>query len=362
MSAFLFTYPWYLWLPLAALALAALGYGLHWLERRRQRRVQQFADAALTPRLLVGYDERVRRPLWWLMVLGFAALALTIAQPHWGQAWQQVNKQSRDILVLLDTSESMNATDLTPSRLARAKYKVASLMERLSGDRFGLIAFSGGAALQCPPTNDHGYFRAVLDAVDTDTLSLEGTDIGSAFREAMNAFRGDGGSDSEWQRENRAILLISDGEQVAGDALAEAEEASRYARIYVMGVGDPRGTEVTLPEMMSQYGRGGTRPATHVSKLDEDTLIEIAKVGNGRYVRSQADDWDVDRIHEFMADVSARATSDDLRLRLVNRFQWPLAVAIFFFTAEGIWWGLMPLVRRWRTERRTTGAEEGQHV
>lgn len=353
-----FAYPAHIWMPLAVLAVSAAAFCLIRLERRRSARISRFVDAPLVARLLVGYTPGLRRPLFWLTVGGLAAVALAVAQPHWGQSWREVSKQGRDILVLLDTSESMNAENPLPSRLARAKYKISAMMDRQPGDRFGLIAFSGAAVLQCPPTLDHGYFRAVLDAIDTQTLSAEGTDIAAALEAAAATFKEYSSGYADLHRDNRAIWLISDGEDLGQSVVDAAKDASEYARIYVMGVGDPNGAEVKLPQLLSGRFDRGSIPATHVSKLDEDTLIEVAKAGGGRYVRSEADDWDLERLTEFMADVEARGVSSDVRMRLLNRYQWPLALAIALFAGEGAWWAVMPIVRKWRGRRSVSAHRE----
>lgn len=359
-----FAYPAHFWIPLAVLAVSVAAFCLIRLERRRVSRIARFVEGPLAARLLVGYTPGLRRPLFWLTVAGLAAVALAAAQPHWGQSWREVSKQGRDILVLLDTSESMNAENPLPSRLARAKYKISAMMERQPGDRFGLIAFSGAAILQCPPTLDHGYFRAVLDAVDTQTLSAEGTDIAAALETAAATFKEYSSGYADLHRDNRAIWLISDGEDLGRSVVDAAEDAAQYARIYVMGVGDPDGAEVSLPQILTGRFDRGSIPATHVSKLDEDALIEVAKAGDGRYVRSEADDWDLDRLVEFMAEVEARGVSSDVRMRLLNRYQWPLAAAIALFAAEGAWWAAMPIVRKWRASRpvRAQREEAGGHA
>ena len=213
------------WLGLAIAAMTLIVLGLRVLERHRQRRLETFVDAGLAPRLLAGYDPAVRRPLFWLTVAGFACLALTFAQPHWGQTWQEIRKQSHDIIVCVDTSESMRAANPLPTRLDRAKQKILSILDRSSGDRFGLVAFAGASALECPLTHDQGYFKAVLNALDTDTISMEGTDIASAIREASKTFRDESEKSGVYDNTTRAVLLISDGEQVSGDAVAEAEKA-----------------------------------------------------------------------------------------------------------------------------------------
>ena len=348
------------WLGLAIVATALIVIGLRALEKRRQARLHRFVDAGLAPRLLLGYDPVMRRPLFWLTAAGFALLALTFAQPHWGQSWQEIRQQSHDIIVCLDTSESMNAANPLPTRIERAKQKVLSILDRTPGDRFALVAFAGAPALECPLTHDLGYFKAVLSAIDTDTISLEGTDIASAIREAVKVFREESEKSGIMDNNSRAIILISDGEQVSGDAVAEAEKASEFARVYVIGVGDPEGTQVTLPDWMTQYVKNAQ---PHISKLDEDTLSKMAISGKGGYVRSTPDNSDIDQIYGYIERLTTYAASSDVRFRLVNRYQWPLAFAILCFAGEGVWIAAMPLLRSRRTRKaRAKGEMETAHV
>jgi Ca-activated chloride channel family protein len=336
------------WLGLAAIVLAGIVFGLLALEKRRQGRLDRLVDANLVPRLLQGYDPVMRRPLFWLTALGFGLMALTFAQPHWGQSWQEIRKQSHDIIVCLDTSESMNAVNPPPSRIERAKQKVLSILERTPGDRFALMAFAGGPALECPLTHDLGYFKSVLNAIDTDTISMEGTDIAAAIREAAKVFKDESEKSGIVDNNSRAILLISDGEQVSGDAMAEAEKAAELARVYVIGVGDPEGTPIELPDWMKQHI--GNKPP-HVSKLDEETLSKVAIAGKGGYVRSTPDNSDIDQIYDYIERLTTYASSSDVRLRLVNRYQWPLGLAIVCFAGEGVWLAAMPLLRTRRAKK-----------
>jgi len=359
-----FIFPWrhlHWWLGSAALAMTLIVLALRHLEQRRQARLGRFVAADLAPRLLSGYHARVRRPLFWLTAVGFAALALTLAQPHWGQAWQEMRRQSHDVMICLDTSESMRAANPLPSRMDRAKLKILSLLDRAPGDRFGLVAFSGAAVLQCPLTHDRGYYKSVLNVIDTDSISMEGTDIAAAIREAVKVFREESETTGVIDKDSRAILLISDGEQVSGDALEEAENASDFARIYVVGVGSPEGAQIRLPDWMNQYAntRGRNRP--HLSRLDEETLQQVALAGQGAYKRSTPDNSDVNLIYDHLQQLTAYSASSDVRLRLVNRYQWPLAVAILCFAGEGLWIALMPWLRAWRL-RRAGPAEETRHA
>lgn len=344
----------YLWGSATVVGLIVLGGLLRMFERRRGVRIDAFVEHELAPRLLSGVNAALRKPLRWLTLFGFGFLALALMQPHWGQSYEQVAKRSHDILVCLDISESMLATNPAPNRLDRAKQKIAGLMDRAFGDRFGLIAFSGSAELMCPLTLDHGYFRTVLGAVDTDSVSLEGTDIAAAFKVAASAFRDQAADAQDAGRDNRAVVLISDGETVAGDAVAAAEAVGKLAHVFVIGVGDPRGTEVTY---VNRFVRGDVDEQTHLSKLDERTLQEIALAGGGGYIRSTPNNHDVEEIFGLVQQLFARDVDSDVEHRLVNRYQWPLAAGFVCFFLEGLWLVAMPWLNR-RAERSATSAAE----
>ena len=341
----------YVWAGLTIGGLIALVYALRLFESNRHQRLSRFVSAGLAPRLLPGYDSRLRRPLFWCTVLGFALLGLALAQPHWGREWREVQKFSRDVVVCLDVSPSMLAENPLPNRLERARQKIVELADRMPGDRFALVAFAGAAQTQCPLTLDHGYFKAVLRACDTDSISARGTNIADAIDTAMKTFREEEIRTGEYGREHRAILIVSDGEQVSGDVLKVAESASETATIYVMGVGDPNGAEVELPRNFSRAMEPGSQPV-HLSKLDEDTLIKVATYGSGRYVRLQPDSWDIEQLSQHMGQQAARFIEGDVRSQLVNRYQWPLFAAIAFFMAEGIWLAIMPHIRARREAKQ----------
>lgn len=345
-----------LWLTAGAVLLAGIAWALRALERRRRSRLGHFVELALASRLLPGYDAVFRKPLFWLTLGGFTALLAALAQPHWGEVPTELYQQSRDVLVCLDVSESMNADDLEPSRLERAKRKIQALARRNPGDRFGLIVFSGAAELVCPLTLDHGYFQAVLDAVDTDSMSVEGTDISAALRTAVESLQEQDEIAGVNESAFRAIVLISDGEQVQGDAPAYAHSIGDYARFFVMGVGDPDGALVSF-SVPAGRGRQRTPVGEHLSVLDEKTLSQIATAGGGAYVRATPDNSDVEELDSLIQTLAARETAGGVKLSLSNRYQWPLGIAIACFLLEGAWLVLLPTLRERRAARSQPAPE-----
>lgn len=342
--------PWWIAAGIAAVILVA--WLLRRLDRVRARRLANFVDLRLGERLLLDYDARLRRPLPWFTLIGFVFLLIALAQPHWGEAWQEVHQRSHDVLVLLDVSESMRAENPLPNRLERAKQKIASLLDRSPGDRFGFIAFSGAPELMCPLTLDHGYFKTVLNAVDTDSISYEGTDIAAALELAAGVFKKQDEELGKASKDTRAVLLLSDGEAVEGDAAATAAALADYARVFVVGIGDPRGAPVKYGTALRGQRFALADGEPHVSKLDEQGLQTVAMRGDGGYTRSTPGNDDIELVHSLMQSLAEREVSSDIRLQLVNRYQWPLAVAIACFALEGLWLVLIPVAQRISTRRR----------
>ena len=204
---------------------------LVWAYRARRRALAKFAVSPVT--FVNGFARRCKSILLVAVVL-FGVLALT--QPRWGFEWREVRRNGVDVFVLLDVSKSMLTEDVRPNRLAQAKFACEDLLNKLQGDRIGLIAFAGTAFVQCPLTVDYEAFRLTLRDANPGVIPRGGTAIGPAIRTALKAFEAGEGRD-------RAIVLITDGEQTESDAVAAAGEASKAGvHIYAIGVGTAEGS------------------------------------------------------------------------------------------------------------------------
>lgn len=346
-----FSFPiqqWPVWTGLALVILGCCGIVLHLLERRRAKRLHRFVEWNLAEQLMPGWTPDRRKPLFWLFFAGLLFVLIAAAGPRWGKKWLPVTRVSRDVLVLLDVSLSMEAENPPPTRLIRARQKIESLLERSPADRFGLVAFSGEAATLCPLTLDHGYFRSVLDAVNTNTLSTEGSDISAALKEALDVFEEDARRFGEDDGGERVVLILSDGEETAGDAHALAKKISAYARIYTVGIGDPEGAVVTFPAWLRQYVRVPDDQLTRLSKLDEENLSKLATNNGGAYVRITPDNSDVEFILQELKQLRSKATSGELRFQMTDHYRWPLMIAWLCFFVEGLWLLLLAPMRKRR--------------
>jgi Ca-activated chloride channel family protein len=272
-------------------------------------------------------------------------IVVAILRPQWGYRWEEIERRGVDIVVAVDLSDSMMAEDVSPNRLERARRKVFDLLQILDGDRVGLVAFAGMAVIQSPLTLDYGAIQLFLNTLDTDSISKKGTSLGSAIEQATRVF-------DMAESSQRALLLITDGEELDEQAMGAAEEAKkRGIRIYSIGVGTEKGAPIPNRE------GGGFRkkPDGEIvfSKLNEERLTQLAQATGGAFVRSVSDDGDLVRIYkeEIRKDLDAKSVKSTRVKRFEERFQWPLGLAILMMAAEL----LLFTYNRNRRRKRATG-------
>ncbi len=335
-----FAFPWK-YLPIWMLALVALTtfvvVSLRLYENSRERKKILFAEKLLLDRLVVGYSRFLRITSTLLMALTVVFIMIAIAQPHWGSAWVKQQKVARDILLVVDTSESMIASDLPPSRLERTKQKINILLDRCPGDRFGIIAFAGESQLVCPLTIDHGYVKTIVNALNTDMLSREGTNLAGALGEVKNVFAEDVKKSGE-DKYARAVILFTDGEDLSSIDHGIVDFLKRYVSVVVVGVGTLEGADINFPEWMKKYVRTSNLKLTHRSRLDEEKLKNIALETQGFYLRITPDDKDIALILSELEKLKKLYQSDEVRYQKVNRYRWPLTVACVLLVIDSILW------------------------
>ena len=211
-----------------------------------------------------------------LVIAGLALSLFAAARPQWGKTTEKTVERSRNVVVAIDVSRSMLAQDVRPNRLERAKADVADLIDSLEGDRCALVAFRRTGVVICPLTTDHGYLRSALEQLTPESAPRGETDLGSAIRAALDAL--DPAAD-----DHNAIIMISDGGDLRGEALANAELAKkRGIPIFTVGIGDPR-NGAAIP---SEDGRGEQKfqGQSVKVKLEEAALKAVSEASKGRYV------------------------------------------------------------------------------
>ncbi len=300
-----------------------------WRDRRRHIKLGKLGN----PILLMSSSPisptyRFLKMLLWTATAIF--LIIAFARPVWGEEVSLVEAQGVSVFVILDVSRSMNAQDISPSRLARAKLAIQDLFTGLAGNELGMILFAGSAFVQFPLTVDNLSATTFIQAASSDAISDQGTNIESALRLAIESFH-------QTLSSKRYIVLISDGENFDGDVTGAAEIAGQQGIvIYTLGFGTPEGSPVpfrddTGSEVGFETNSSGNRV---LSTLDEDTLTAIAARTGGVYQRVGSSGVEITSLIQMIRAVPAGRLSDYKESREIERFGIFLAFALISLSLE----------------------------
>ena len=297
-------------------------------DRRRRRARAAFVAPAMWSRILP--EESRTRFIVKLLLREAAIVAglVALAGPRFGTEYEQVVPRGADLYVLIDVSQSMLADDVVPSRLGRAKIDVASLLNRLQGERIGLIAFAGQAVVKCPLTVDYDSFRRSLDELDPDSAPRGGTAIGDAIRKGLEVFRANADRD-------QAMILITDGDDQQSYPLEAAAVASeRQVTLFTIGLGDTeRGARI--PQKGDAKGYLEYQGEQVWSKLDSNLLEQIALKTSGVYIPAGTRAYDLGEL--YTNHLQGRRGSDEAsqqKIRHSERFQNFLAIALVLLLVD----------------------------
>jgi Ca-activated chloride channel family protein len=306
-------------------AAIAIVVGLAVLELRSRDALARFLSPEMQRRLATRPSDG--RAIARLVLFGVALCAgvLALMRPQSGGTTVNVNasRSSADVIVVLDVSKSMLAEDVAPTRLARAKIEIKNMAQRLAGDRMGLVAFAGRAAMMCPLTPDHAFFDLAVDGVDTRSVSRGGTRIGDALRTAVRSFPVGPGS--------KLIVLITDGEDHDSFPLDAADEAKK-AGVHIVSVG--LGSEDGAPLYVTDPQTGAKTQVMHdgqavISKLDGDTLRKIALTTEGAYVPAGTSALDLESIvKEHVQPIVRKDAAKAERVIPDERYVWFVLAAL----------------------------------
>lgn len=301
-----------------------------WVMKRRSSLMERFAEKKMIEGLAPHLS--VARKVLKMSLSGIALLLciFALARPQWGFEWQEVKRTGLDILIGIDVSKSMMARDMRPTRLERTKYAVKDLIRKLNGDRVGLIAFAGTSFLQCPLTIDYNGFLLTLDDLNTETIPRPGTSISSAIRDAIDVLKG---ADKKF----KVFVLITDGEELEGDAIEAASEAAQAGiRIYCVGVGTSEGDLIPAIDDRGEKGYLADKAGQVIkTRLNEDLLKKIAVATGGNYVRATPSDFGLTLLYDkSISKLEKRDIEAKMKKHYQERYQIFLGVAVAFLMLE----------------------------
>lgn len=271
---FRFEEPAYLYLLILLPVLAAFYLYSNY---RRRKAIRRFGDPELMAQLMPDVSKYRPDVKFWLVWAAIGLFSVLLARPQFGSKLETVKRQGVEVIIALDISNSMLAEDVKPSRLEKAKRLVAQLVDRMENDKVGMIVFAGDAFTQLPITSDYISAKMFLETIDPSLISKQGTAIGAALNLGIRSFTPQEGV-------GRTIILITDGENHEGGAIEAAKNASEKGiQVNVLGVGMPDGAPIPV-EGTNDY-RKDRDGNVIVTRLNEQMCQEVAKTGNGIYVR-----------------------------------------------------------------------------
>lgn len=296
----------------------------------RKRVQKRFAQTQLLNRLAPEKSKGKSNLKLILHILGYSFLALALVNPKAGTKMETVKREGVDIVFAVDVSKSMLAEDIAPNRLEKAKRLVSEIINELASDRIGIIAYAGQAYPQLPITTDFGAAKMFLQSLNTDMLSSQGTAIDAAIRLATTYY------DDE-EKTNRILFIISDGEDHQEGSLEEAIEGATKEgiKIFTIGVGTPKGGPIPIKEKgIVQELKKDFEGEVVITKLIEETLLSIARQGNGNYYYGHNTTQTVETIKDQLnkldkTEFEAKEFSD-----YKDQFQWFLGFGLFFFLID----------------------------
>ena len=299
------------------------------LYKNKKRLLEKFVDKELHSVVVSSYSNVKNYFKFGVIIIALVSLILAAANPQVGTKLQEVKQTGIDVFILLDVSRSMTAEDIKPNRLEKAKYQISNLIQKLQGDRIGLIIFAGKAYIQFPLTTDYSAAGLFLSAVDVNSVPYPGTAINSAINLAVESF--------DSSATSKVIIAITDGEDHAGDVMDAVNEAvTKDIKIYTIGLGSTGGVPIPM------YNRRGdmigfkkdNEGNTVLTKLDEAGLKQIAAAGSGKYFRGNNYEDYLDKIYNDLSELKKSEFGVKKVTDYEDRFYYFLIPAIFLLIIE----------------------------
>jgi len=298
--------------------------------RARDKALRRFAAGNLLPEISGSFDARKRKIKNSMIIISVLFLLLALMRPQWGFQWQEIKRQGLDILIALDTSKSMLAEDVLPSRLGRAKLAIKDLVKKLHGDRIGLVVFSGTAFLQCPLTVDYDGFLLSLDDVDINTIPVGGTSLANAIYTAIDSYEGG-------KKQQKILVIITDGEDLEGGVERAIMKARTLnVKIFCVGIGAPEGELIPVTDDIGRINFLKDTDGNVVkTRLVEDMLQQMAIATGGMYVCATGAEFGLELIYkERLSKLEKQDFKSRMEKRYHERFQIPLFFAILLLLCE----------------------------
>ncbi|MBO5729387.1 MAG: VWA domain-containing protein [Paludibacteraceae bacterium] len=319
-----FANPHIFWLLSLVVVLVALFvYGVY-IQRRRLR---QFGNPELLRTLMPNVSYIRPQLKFYLLAVALVLIVFALARPQIGSRLEKSDTTGIEVMMVLDVSNSMLATDVAPSRIENAKMMLSKLIDQMPDNKVGLIVFSGDAVVQLPMTADNVSAKMFLSTITTKSVANPGTAVGTALDLAIKSF-GEENKDI-----GRSIILLTDGENHEDDAVAAAKLArEKGIMVNVVGFGSPQGSPIPVQGTMSFWkDKEGN---VVVSKLNEQMCQQIAQAGDGVYVRADNSNIALRTISKQLTQLQQGEIQSAVYADYADRFYIFAWIALFILIIE----------------------------
>ncbi|MCU0359102.1 MAG: VWA domain-containing protein [Bacteroidia bacterium] len=296
---------------------------------QRKKKLKLLGDERLVKELSPYSNLRKRISKHFLFILAISSLILAMCNLQTGSKMTEVKREGAELMVCLDVSNSMLAQDLSPNRLTRAKYALEKMIDQLDGDQLGLVIFAGEAYVQLPITSDYNAAKMFLESIGPGMVPVQGTDLAEAIGKATESF-------NKEQGENKAIILITDGENHESDALeAAANAAAEGIMINTIGIGSENGVPIPYTQNGTIKGyRKDKDGNTVITKLNSAVLKEIAAKGNGVYVQASQADLGLEAVLDKINELEKTKMDSKMYTDYEDQYQWFIGLCLLFLVLE----------------------------
>lgn len=294
------------------------------MRRMRARRLARFGDPEQVSRLMPSVSSSKGWVRISIFSLAFFFFVVGLSRPQIGAKLKEHKTKGVEIMICLDVSNSMLAEDYSPNRLERAKLALSRLVDKLNGDRIGLIVFAGEPFVQLPITTDYVSAKMFMSTTSTESVPVQGTAVGAAINTAIRSF-------SAQSEKSRAIIVITDGENHEDDPVAAASQAAELGiRVFTIGIGSPEGKPIPMNGELLRDRNGDIV----VTRLEEDILMQVAQAGNGAYVRAGNSEFGLQPIVDSIKKMDAEEFNSIVFEEFDEQYMYFFAIALVLFVLE----------------------------
>lgn len=318
-----------------------------------RKRLQRFCNAQMLERLVPQKSAAMKHVKFGLLMLALSCFIIAAANPQTAGKMEKTKRQGVDVMFCLDVSNSMLARDIQPNRLEACKMSMSRFIDKLGGDRVGVVIFAGTAFVQLPATTDYAAAKMFINKISTSQISLQGTDLSAALITAGDALMPENEDDTKKNEKESAkvgskvIILVSDGEDHFPESASTAADLHETGIVvHTIGIGSPQGTTIPMGKDGAEMKKD-QEGNTVITRLNEQALKDVAEKGGGVYVHAKNTAAGFDAILEEIDKMEKSDIEDVSFSRFNSWFQYPLAIGLILLLVEGFLFAVRPKWQDW---------------